>query len=392
VQSQERLRALAKELNLTEQRERQRLAADLHDHLAQMLVVCRLKLSQAKRIPGMMPACSDIIAQTEQVLDDSLRYTRTLVTDLSPPVLQEFGLPAALKWLSDYMERHELAVTVDVPDSERLTLPEDQAVLLFQSVRELLINASKHTGCGKAFVALRRVEDELSIEVRDEGRGFDLAADSITVLSSKFGLFSIRERMKAMGGRFEIHSAPGRGTTATLILPLAESGGRQVASDSDGKASGQVQTNKVRSSSSVTSPCTVRGSEQNAKVRILLVDDHAMVRQGLRSMLDSYADIEVVGEAANGEEAVIMAERLKPAVVLMDINMPKKNGIEATAEIKAQFPSTIVIGLSVQSNKEARDAMLKAGARMLLTKESAVDLLYLAIHQAVSNTKPDSVV
>ena len=75
-------------------------------------------------------------------------------------------------------------------------------------------------------------------------------------------------------------------------------------------------------------------------VRVLLVDDHAMVRQGLRSVLDGYADLAVVGEASNGEEAVSMAERLRPALVLMDVNMPRMSGVEATARIKARYPES----------------------------------------------------
>jgi signal transduction histidine kinase len=117
-------------------------------------------------------------------------------------------------------------VTVNVPEQQERTLPEDQAVLLFQSVRELLINASKYAGTGAATVTLEWREDQLRICVRDEGAGFDVAAAAAAAgaqtggLSSKFGLFSIRERMHALGGSFDIQSAPGHGTTATLTLPL----------------------------------------------------------------------------------------------------------------------------------------------------------------------------
>jgi DNA-binding NarL/FixJ family response regulator len=104
-----------------------------------------------------------------------------------------------------------------------------------------------------------------------------------------------------------------------------------------------------------------------------------MVRQGVRSGLDSYADVEIVGEAADGEEAVASADRLHPSVVIMDINMPKKNGIEATAEIKARDPEVIIIGLSVNTAGDLQTAMLQAGAAMLLTKEAAVEELYAAI-------------
>jgi DNA-binding NarL/FixJ family response regulator len=121
-------------------------------------------------------------------------------------------------------------------------------------------------------------------------------------------------------------------------------------------------------------------SAESAKpIRVLLVDDHAMVRQGLRSVLDGYADIEVVGEASNGEEAVFMTKRLHPSLVLMDINMPRMNGVDATAHIKARHPEIVVIGLSIQVGHESHLAMLKAGATRLLTKEAAVEQLHHAI-------------
>ena len=106
-----------------------------------------------------------------------------------------------------------------------------------------------------------------------------------------------------------------------------------------------------------------------------------MVRQGLRSVLDECADIEIVGEVRDGEGAVIAAEALHPAVVLMDINMPGMNGIEATAAIMASHPEITVIGLSVDIGGENEIAMKQAGAVILLTKEVAVDELYLAINR-----------
>ncbi|MBD0316806.1 MAG: PAS domain S-box protein, partial [Nitrospiraceae bacterium] len=217
-----RLRALATELNLTEQRERQRLATELHDHLQQLLVLSKLKLGQGKRLAQSLPACADVIKQADEVLGQALTYTRTLVTELSPPVLKEFGLSAALKWLGEQMRQHQLTVEVHAPEDEP-PVREEHAVLLFQSVRELLINSSKYAGTGAASVSLRRDGDILRIEVRDEGQGFDIASvgqQDRTALSSKFGLFSIRERMNALGGRFELRSAPGEGTAATLTLPL----------------------------------------------------------------------------------------------------------------------------------------------------------------------------
>lgn len=91
----------------------------------------------------------------------------------------------------------------------------------------------------------------------------------------------------------------------------------------------------------------------------------------------------IVGEASNGEEAIELVEQLRPALVVMDLNMPKKNGIEATACIKAQWPETVVIGLSVHAGEEARRAVINAGGAVLLTKEAAVDELYRTIREVL---------
>jgi DNA-binding NarL/FixJ family response regulator len=100
------------------------------------------------------------------------------------------------------------------------------------------------------------------------------------------------------------------------------------------------------------------------------------MRQGLRAMLDGYEDVQVVGEATDGLDAVRMVEQLRPRIVVMDINMPKMNGIEATREITSRHPSSIVIGLSVNAGDDNYDAMIQAGAATLITKEAAVDQLH----------------
>jgi signal transduction histidine kinase len=229
--SHERLRGLATELNLAEQRERKRLAGELHDHLQQMLVLAKIKLAQGKRLAFPLPGCVNALTQADEVLSEALGYTRTLVAELSPPVLRDHGLAAGLQWLADYMAKHDVTVTVTVPEHRSLALPDDQAVLLFQSVRELLINSWKHAGTGRAAVVLEQRGAELEIRVSDQGVGFDpsvietLAGRDMKDATFKYGLFSIRERMQALGGSFQIQSGRGLGTVATLRLPLLHPSG-----------------------------------------------------------------------------------------------------------------------------------------------------------------------
>ena len=378
VSSQAQLRALATELNLAEQRERKRMAVELHDHLAQMLVLVRLKLGQARQGPVFRSI--EMIKQAEDVVNDALTYTRNLVAELSPPVLHEFGLLAALRWLAEQMQRYQLHVSVRIDSTEDVRLPEDQAVLVFQSVRELLINAVKHAVAKQASLAVEEQDGSLRIVVEDQGVGFDLlamATQQPSPMSSKFGLFSIRERMNALGGRLELHSAPGEGTRATLILPRFDR--HQAAA----KAGSSVSLSEA--------PAYSIQGRPHGPCRVVIADDHAMVRQGLRSVLEGFPDVNVVGEASNGQEAVDLTEQLRPSAVVMDINMPCMNGIEATAKIKTRHPDVVVIGMSVNASSDNHDAMRTAGASMLLTKEAAVDQLYGAIQRAVDAIGPTGI-
>jgi len=380
LQSQTLLRQLASELTIAEQRERRRIATDLHDYLAQLLVCTRLKVSQS-RARLTEPEVEGWLSESEDILQQALTYTRTLVAQLTPMALHEFGLTAALKWLSDQMrQQHRLTVKVYLDERLSVTLPEDQSVLLFQSVRELLINVAKHARVETATVRMTQDGNLLRITVHDEGRGADPAAFSHGGHSSKFGLFSIRERMHALGGTFELLSAPGKGTTAVLTLPITNSAESGVLSPESARPTISSRDSALPSYSP---PDIQQPALSSARIRVLLVDDHAMVRQGLRSVLDAYDDVEVVGEASNGEEAVEIAGRLRPSLVVMDINMPKLNGVEATAIIRTRYPETIVIGLSVQAGEEAQRAILKAGAAVLLTKEAAVEELYRTIREAL---------
>jgi DNA-binding NarL/FixJ family response regulator len=124
------------------------------------------------------------------------------------------------------------------------------------------------------------------------------------------------------------------------------------------------------------------------RIRVLLVDDHTMVRQGLRNVLQAYPNIEIVGEAGNGEEAVSSVAKLQPTVVVMDIMMKKMDGIAATRLIKTNYPDIAVLGLTITPHTYHLEAMLKAGAFEVVTKDNAIHELYNAIQRAVAAIQP----
>ena len=361
MQSQTRLRALASQLSLAEERARRKLGTELHDYLGQMLVLCRLKLTK-RYADGKPVSMAQQRGEADRILQEAIAYTRSLVAQLTPPILREFGLVSALTWLGDQMKQHRLHVEITEGISS-VDLPEEHAILLFQSVRELLMNVVKHAGSQRATLSICLDEGRLSLTVCDNGVGFDAAQESP---GNHFGLFSIRERMEGIGGTFEISSLPWQGTVARLSLPLV--------ADLHATEKGPHQDMSVPALSPTA---------QTPTVRILMVDDHPLVRQGMRGVVEGFANMEVVGEASNGKEAVQLALDLRPDVVIMDINMPLMNGVEATKIIKARCPEITVVGLSVNNDRQVQAAMKAAGASAYLTKDVAPEMLCEVICKAL---------
>lgn len=216
-----KLRKLAAELTRAEHRERRRIADILHDDLQQHLVGMQCRIAGRKHGSRYRLTNGDV----EWLLDElaeTLSLSRGLTTRLRPPVLYELGLQAALEWLADDM-KDRLGLTVTVKGSPSFHLHSDEMrVFAFGAVTELLTNVAKHAGVRAAQVRLRwQGKRWIRIEVVDKGVGFDAAQPT---QETKFGIFSIRERTDAMGGRFEVISQPGKGTCAALMLPAGHGG------------------------------------------------------------------------------------------------------------------------------------------------------------------------
>ncbi len=366
AESQARLRALVAELSRAEERERRRLAVELHDHLAQMLTLSRLNIGRAEKL-ALDGTLKDRLAEAQRALDESISYTRSLMTQLHPRVLDHQGLPQALAWLgAQQQERHGLNVELR-GEAEEFPLDAARADLAFQCARELLWNVVKHAQANQATVTYALADGELTVEVADDGRGFD--PDSVRgddQGGDNFGLFIIRERVKRVGGAFEIVAQPGRGARVRFSLPPPTEAA-QAATHPLIPARATLTTGK--------------------RLSVVLVDDHDVVRWGLRQILDEFADLTVVGEAKDGRAGVELARRLKPDVVVMDINMPRMNGIEATKLITQELPSTIVVGLSFDIGAEITQTMKDAGAFACVNKERAVENIYQAIKDAVEDRR-----
>ena len=209
----ERLQSLASELSLSEERERRRIATNLHDRIGQSLAFARLTLASLEQ--------GGPIKQVRELIEQAIVDTRSLTFELSPPVLYELGLVPALEWLARNIQEEHAIQTRFHDDGQPKPLDENFRVVLFHAVRELLVNVVKHARATHVRVLLRREADALRIIVEDDGVGFEVsrvAPRTDTVRT--FGLFNIRERVEYLGGRVKIRSEPGAGSRVTLMAPL----------------------------------------------------------------------------------------------------------------------------------------------------------------------------
>jgi chemotaxis methyl-accepting protein methylase/chemotaxis response regulator CheB/signal transduction histidine kinase len=358
------LQNLSVELIEAEERERRRVAELLHDDLQQLLATARLQLQAAR--PDLRD--DPELAAVEKILVASIRKSRRLSHELSPPVLHHAGLIAALKWLTQQMEA-QFGLTVDLEtQAEEHFEASDLKVFLFRAAQELLFNVVKHAGIKSARLRLAASGRNLVLAVEDEGQGFDPCMLDASSQTGGFGLLSLKARASHIGGALDIQSIPGKGSRFALTAPChvtATGKARSIVPESDHQADAEAQYNPAADATGL---------------RVLFVDDHKVMRQGLIRLIAGQHDITVVGEASDGLEAIEQTRRLHPDVVVMDVSMPKVDGVEATRRIKQQWPAVRVIGLSMFDDDHISHTMREAGAETFVSKTASSAELLRAIY------------
>jgi len=363
VEEASQLRRLTGALIISEQKERRRMGQVLNDSVQQLLAGAKYRLTSLNQKEN--PAGRATVQEIETILGEAMEASRSLTSELTPPIIYESSLRTGMEWLISYMSaQHGLSVRLHMKE-EFNEVDENMRGFLFDATRELLVNVMRHGKTGAAELSIQRADENmLEIQVTDQGPGFPLVPEP-----KGLGLFRIRQRLDLVSGRLEIKSAPKKGSQVRICLPLAP---------------------KFPTTPETWSPAeAIPRSERllSGMIRLLIVDDHAVMRQGLSTSLGQEPDIAIIGEAVDGKAAIEKARGLHPDVILMDLGMPRMSGIEATKVIHNEMPRVRVIGLSMFEEKEQANAMFEAGAVAYLSKGCSVDALTSTIRRCVG--KPE---
>jgi two-component system CheB/CheR fusion protein len=349
--------------------ERRRIARDLHDITGQKLALQSMNLAQMLRRLHDNPSVLSIARECQSLTDQISSEIRTLSYLLHPPLLDELGLSSALHWYAQGFEsRTGIRVTVDVP-SDLMRLSPETEVTLFRVVQESLTNIHRYANSPTAIIRVNVDAEEMTLEIIDHGKGMEVnavAPESFSAERPGVGIQGMRERMRQLSGRLEIVSVPNRGTRVIAALPL------------DGLVHEEVPAadDSADENSAAGPPSAEPQAQAAPSARVLIADDHEIMRQGVRTLLASEVNWEICGEAVNGREAVEKTAQLSPDLVILDLNMPVLDGLAALREIVAKRPSAKILVLTVHDSDSTIHEIFTAGAQgCLLKSQTAHDLV-----------------
>jgi len=213
------LRALSRELMQVQENERRHLARELHDELGHVLTALSPNLQVIKR--SCCPPELERVEESIALLDGAIQQVRNLSLDLRPAMLDDLGLASTLRW---YAERHARRAGIEVEFTARTDgaeLPAELTNACFRVAQEALTNVVRHSGARHVRMELDQCEQRLRLIVSDDGIGFDLQdARRRASHGESAGLAGMQERVELLGGRLEIETGAGRGTTVRVELPV----------------------------------------------------------------------------------------------------------------------------------------------------------------------------
>jgi PAS domain S-box-containing protein len=359
------LRQLSARLLQLQDEERRRIARDLHDVTGQKIAVLSMSLDRLARLTEQRkPEAKDSIKESREIVSQIGEEIRTLSYILHPPLLDECGLASAVHWYAEGFEKRsgiklEVRIDADLP-----RLPADAETTLFRVVQESLTNVHRYSGSSSAEIRISENSNEVRLEVIDCGHGIKTGTaraglDGPAPLG--VGIPGMRERLHQLGGGLSVDFGTS-GTRVVATLPIKKA------------VEGELETSESQTSLSVT----IRSAE-DARRRILIADDHELMRRGLRGLLESHDEWAVCGEAVEGSEAVRKSTELKPDLVIMDVNLPGLSGIEAALQIRHEREAAKILFFTVHDSDEVIREIIDVGALGYVAKSRASQDLIEAV-------------
>ncbi len=359
------LRQLSARLLQLQDEERRRIARDLHDVTGQKIAILSMSLD---RLGRLLESRGGEVAET---LDESREVVRKIGEEirvlsylLHPPLLDESGLASAVRWYAEgFQKRSGIYLTVDIPPGlGRLATEVETA--LFRVVQESLTNVHRYSGSPNAEIKIFAEDGQVHLEVVDHGRGIEAGVAPVMIdgiASLGVGIPGMRERLRQLGGQLEVDFGR-NGTRVVAIVPLKKPEAASVEATEYAAAEGAgIQPG-------LDSGATTRS---DARRRILIADDHEVMRRGVRGLLESHSEWAVCGEAFEGKEAVVKSRELRPDLIIMDINMPGLTGIAAAQQIRRENPSAKILFFSVHESAQTVREVINAGAQGYVAKSRA---------------------
>jgi two-component system NarL family sensor kinase len=364
------LRQLSARLLQLQDEERRRIARDLHDVTGQKIAVLSMSLDRLARLTEQRkPEAKESVKESREIVGQIGEEIRTLSYLLHPPLLDECGLASAVHWYAEGFEKRsgiklEVSIGEDIP-----RLPIDAETTLFRVVQESLTNVHRYSGSASAKIKVSKDAGEVRLEIIDYGHGTKTGTARARLDGSAplgVGIPGMRERLHQLGGELIVDFAS-TGTRVTATLPV--------------KKAGQADCEESVDQTSLT--FAIRSAE-DARRRILIADDHELMRRGLRGLLESHDEWAVCGEAVEGTEAVRKSTDLKPDLVIMDVNLPGLSGIEAALQIRREREAAKILFFTVHDSDEVIREIVEAGALGYVAKSRASQDLVEAVRLVLS--------
>ena len=357
------LRQLSGRLLQLQDEERRRIARDLHDTTGQKIAALSMSLDRVARLlDTKKPERDEALTEGRDIVRMIGEEIRTLSYLLHPPLLDESGLGSAVRWYAEgFQKRSGIRLNVNISaDLGRLST--DVEMALFRVVQESLTNVHRYSGSPDAEINVIETPDSVKLEIIDHGQGIQTGAVRTKVegiASLGVGIPGMRERIRQFGGQLEVDF--GRdGTRVTASVPLKKA---KVAPPPEESEVAVTATNGNSNSDVALSSDTRR--------RILIADDHEVMRRGVRGLLESHDEWAVCGEAFEGREVVVKSRELRPDLIIMDINMPGLTGIDAAQQIRKENPSAKILFFSVHESAQTVREVVNAGAQGYVAKSRA---------------------